>query len=131
MLRKSALECRSGLAVSEKPGIAVIKTNADKPAIKRFTSGPATAIRMSRFQPSIASGRACASSRMVTPPIGNRMMAFAGMPEPWATRACPNSWSTTLPKTMPTRASPRRAALAFCTAASVPHTKTSRNTNVR
>ena len=35
---------------SEKPGITASRTIADNPAMTRFTSGPATAIRMSRFQ---------------------------------------------------------------------------------
>ena len=87
MLRNKALECSSGFAVSEKPGIAANKTSADKPAMKRLTSGPATAMRMSRFHALTGSGMACASSRMVIPPIGSRMMPFAGMPDPRATSA--------------------------------------------
>ena len=87
MLRNSALEWRSGLAVSAKPGMTASKTIAENPAMTRFTRGPATAIRMSRFQASIESGMACASSRIVIPPIGSRMMPLAGMPEPRATRA--------------------------------------------
>ena len=65
-------------------------------------------MRMSRFQALIGSGMACASSRMVTPPIGSRMMPFAGMPDPRATRACPNSCSTTLPKTIPNKRRPAK-----------------------
>ncbi len=87
MLRNRALEWSSGFAVSEIPGIAASKMSADNPAMKRFTSGPATAMRMSRFQALIGSGMACASSRMVIPPIGSRMMPFAGMPDPRATSA--------------------------------------------
>ena len=87
MLRKRALEWRSGLAVSDKPGMAASKTTADKPAMKRFTRGPAAAMRMSRFQSLTGSGMACASSKIVMPPMGRRMMPFAGMPKPRATRA--------------------------------------------
>ena len=131
MLRNRALGWRSGLAVSENPGMTAMSMKADKPAMKRFTSGPATAMRMSRFQPLTGSGMTFASSRIVIPPIGSRIMPFAGTPEPRATRAWPNSCRTTLPKMMPTKASACTAALASCVAASVLHTKTSRNRKVR
>ena len=100
----------------------------DTRAIARFTNGPAMAMRMSRAGSGLCWPR---SSISVTPPMGSRMMERTATPLRRATRACPNSCSTTQPKMMTTSASPRTAPLVPMVTDWVNHTKISRETKVR
>src|SRR5439155_11362490 len=79
------IELTKKLSQSRSPGTACESTMAETAAIKRFTTGPAIAILMSRFQSGTMAG--WASSKIVTPPMGIRIMARGGTPECLPTRA--------------------------------------------